>query len=207
MLCTSLSLSLPPPSLSLSLSLSRSCVDEGILSFALQSRALPKVNFKTSLGSKPSREHVHCFQYFSIDFCVDSKTTLGTCPPRDTHQTILYRLWGQRCRIYKGLNEPCHGKTCLRGFRPGLTRAGLYNHRKWIEAKKAEGLQNLWSKNLGANHRPVATFLKVVGRKSERMGGEHKRKVSTHTHCVSRKGVRGISPEKIFDLWLPLCAF
>ena len=60
---------------------------------------------------------------------------------------------------------------------------------------------------LGANHRPVATFLKVVGRKSERMGGEHKSKVSPHTHSVSRKGVRGISPEKIFDLWLPLCAF
>ena len=33
-------------------------------------------------------------------------------------------------------------------------------------------------------------------------GGEHERGYSP---CC--KGVRGISPEKIFNLWLPLCAF
>ena len=38
------------------------------------------------------------------------------------------------------------------------------------------------------------------GRASAR--GEHERGYSP-----SRKGVRGISPEKIFDLRLPLCAF
>ena len=33
-------------------------------------------------------------------------------------------------------------------------------------------------------------------------GGEHER-----GYAPSRKGVRGISPEKFFNLWLPLCAF
>ena len=28
----------------------------------------------------------------------------------------------------------CYEKTCLRGFRPGLTQTGQYSHRRWIEA-------------------------------------------------------------------------
>ena len=31
-------------------------------------------------------------------------------------------------------NEQCHEKTGLRGFRPGATQAGLYSHRRWLEA-------------------------------------------------------------------------
>ena len=32
------------------------------------------------------------------------------------------------------ITELCHEKTFLRGFRPGLTQTGLYNHRRWLEA-------------------------------------------------------------------------
>ena len=56
--------------------------------------------------------------------------------------------------------------------------------------------------------RPVATYLKVVRRKSERVpnlvsvGWE-----STKGDIPSLgSGVRGTSPEQNFDLWLPLCA-
>ena len=36
------------------------------------------------------------------------------------------------CLIY--MYEPCCEKTGLRGFRPGQTQTGLYNHRRWLEA-------------------------------------------------------------------------
>ena len=32
------------------------------------------------------------------------------------------------------LLEPRSEKTGLRGFRPGPTKTGLYNHRRWLEA-------------------------------------------------------------------------
>ena len=32
------------------------------------------------------------------------------------------------------LFEPRSEKTGLRGFRPGPTQTGLYNHRRWLEA-------------------------------------------------------------------------
>ena len=32
------------------------------------------------------------------------------------------------------LNEPRCEKTGLRGFRPGPTQTGLYNHTRWLEA-------------------------------------------------------------------------
>ena len=31
-------------------------------------------------------------------------------------------------------NEPRCEKTCLRSFRLGLTKTGLYNYRRWLEA-------------------------------------------------------------------------
>ena len=82
---------LSPLSLSLSLSLAHVLM-KGFYRLHCKAGPYQWSKFKTSLGSKPSREHVHCFQYFSIDFCVDSNATLGMCSPRDTHQTILYRL-------------------------------------------------------------------------------------------------------------------
>ena len=33
-----------------------------------------------------------------------------------------------------GKIEPRSEKTGLRGFRPGPTQTGLYNHRRWLEA-------------------------------------------------------------------------
>ena len=36
-----------------------------------------------------------------------------------------------RCKL---THEPRYEKTCLRGFRPGRTQTGLYNHRRWPEA-------------------------------------------------------------------------
>ena len=36
-------------------------------------------------------------------------------------------------RIFCTLIEPCLGKTCLQGFRPGMTKTGLYGHRRWLE--------------------------------------------------------------------------
>ena len=32
------------------------------------------------------------------------------------------------------INEPRSEKTGLRGFRPGPTQTGLYNHTRWLEA-------------------------------------------------------------------------
>ena len=32
------------------------------------------------------------------------------------------------------LSEPRCEKTGLRGFRPGPTQSGLYDHRRWLEA-------------------------------------------------------------------------
>ena len=34
----------------------------------------------------------------------------------------------------RGSYGPCHEKTCLLSFQPGLTQTGLNNQRKWIEA-------------------------------------------------------------------------
>ena len=34
----------------------------------------------------------------------------------------------------KDLFESRRGKTCLRGFRPGPTQTGLYDHRRLLEA-------------------------------------------------------------------------
>ena len=35
--------------------------------------------------------------------------------------------------------EPCHNKTGLRGFGPGLTQTGMYSHRKRLEAGNLAG--------------------------------------------------------------------
>ena len=41
-----------------------------------------------------------------------------------------------KCQIQnlEVLNEPHCEKTGLRGFRPGPTQTGLYNHTRWLEA-------------------------------------------------------------------------
>ena len=36
--------------------------------------------------------------------------------------------------IDRSVFEPRLEKTCLRGFRPGLTQTELYSHRRWLEA-------------------------------------------------------------------------
>ena len=36
------------------------------------------------------------------------------------------------CTKYKMEIEPRHEKTCLRGFRPGLTQTGLYSDSRWF---------------------------------------------------------------------------
>ena len=57
--------------------------------------------------------------------------------------------------------------------------------------------------------RPIATYLKVVRRKSEPVPNlvpVWRESTRGDILCLGR-GVRGISPEKNFDLWLPLCAF
>ena len=38
----------------------------------------------------------------------------------------------------KKVNEPCHEKTCLQCFQPGLTQTGLYNYRRWLEVRNFE---------------------------------------------------------------------
>ena len=49
-----------------------------------------------------------------------------------------------------GKHKLCHDKTCLRGFRPGPTQTGLYNHRRRLEAKEVEELYYLCKENKGA---------------------------------------------------------
>ena len=34
---------------------------------------------------------------------------------------------------FSGIFELCLVKTCLQGFRPGLTQTRLYNHKRWLE--------------------------------------------------------------------------
>ena len=45
-------------------------------------------------------------------------------------QNVLKYIKDQKFGQY----EPQHEKTCLWGFRTGLTETGLYNHRRWLEA-------------------------------------------------------------------------
>ena len=44
----------------------------------------------------------------------------------------------EAARIYEvdslTVNEPCFEKTALQSFLPGTTQAGLYRHRRWLEA-------------------------------------------------------------------------
>ena len=44
-------------------------------------------------------------------------------------QRVLYSL-----DLRTSTFEPRYEKTGLRGFRPGLTQTGLYNHIRWLEA-------------------------------------------------------------------------
>ena len=56
--------------------------------------------------------------------------------------SITYTKFGLSCEIYLTIcdknhdtpasvpYEPCHVKTCLRGFRSGLTQTRLYSHRR-----------------------------------------------------------------------------
>ena len=46
------------------------------------------------------------------------------------------RQRGNTQSLYTGILvcEPGLEKTCLRGFRPGLTQTRLYNHRRWLDA-------------------------------------------------------------------------
>ena len=37
----------------------------------------------------------------------------------------------QSSKMAATINEPRSEKTGLRGFRPGLTQTGLYNHTRW----------------------------------------------------------------------------
>ena len=55
--------------------------------------------------------------------------------------------------------------------------------------------------------RPVATLLKVVRRKSERVPPARVGESTRGGIPPLVRGVRGTSPKKIFNLWLPLCAF
>ena len=45
-----------------------------------------------------------------------------------------YVVAEQLMRIWYLSNEPRREKTGLRGFRPGPTQTGLYNHTRWLEA-------------------------------------------------------------------------
>ena len=38
------------------------------------------------------------------------------------------------CACMMNKYEPRNEKSCLRGFHPGLTQTGLYNHKRCIEA-------------------------------------------------------------------------
>ena len=56
----------------------------------------------------------------------------------------------------------------------------------------------------------VATYLKLVRRESERVPKARRgwgRESTKGDMPPLVRGVRGISPEKYFDLWLPICAF
>ena len=57
------------------------------------------------------------------------------------------------CSLEKPLRsyEPRCEKTGLRGFPPGPTQTGLYNHRKWFRIQEVEGLYYLCSENKGAD--------------------------------------------------------
>ena len=52
----------------------------------------------------------------------------------------------------KKKKEQHRKKTCLRGFRPGPTQTGLYNHSRWTtDLKKVDGLYYPCSEHKGAD--------------------------------------------------------
>ena len=57
---------------------------------------------------------------------VQLKTILKSLDP-ENEPTIWY------AQVRKTIEPRCE-KTGLRGFRPGPTQTGLYNHKRWLEA-------------------------------------------------------------------------
>ena len=69
---------------------------------------------------------------YNIDVVCEYVTKKIPVPLRDF--TSEPRLIGKESMIYACSEyEPQREKTCLRGFRPGLTQTGLYSHRRWLE--------------------------------------------------------------------------
>ena len=59
--------------------------------------------------------------------------------PKPAICLIQFKISGEPSKLLIGENrkkiyEPCSEKTGLGGFRPGPTKTGLYNHRRWLEA-------------------------------------------------------------------------
>ena len=49
-------------------------------------------------------------------------------------KVFTLKVWEDFLVCYTRSFESRHEKTCLRGFRPGPTQIGLYNHRRLLEA-------------------------------------------------------------------------
>ena len=69
--------------------------------------------------------------------CITTSRIWVFCPIKiqiSLHAGHPPSLISLHCLQEESLNEPHHEKTCLRGFREGVTQSGLYSHRRWLEA-------------------------------------------------------------------------
>ena len=65
----------------------------------------------------------HPLKEFRDVMLQDNVVLMGLFVVSECYFELSYRLYGPRSE-----------KTGLRGFRPGPTQTGLYNHRRWPEA-------------------------------------------------------------------------
>ena len=73
-----------------------------------------------------------CFERMSRKITMQG-FTLAAITAAEKHSIVLDSTLNLD-EVSGALNEPRREKTCLRGFGPGPTQTGLYNHRRWLEA-------------------------------------------------------------------------
>ena len=70
-----------------------------------------------------------------VSLLTKTSTRMVRIEPRHEKTCCFFvNMENERGRSDARLSEPRCEKTGPRGFRPGPTHTGLYNHRRWLEA-------------------------------------------------------------------------
>ena len=75
------------------------------------------------------------YQYFAIKISLYKDIFIYICRLIVVFDCHLSGVITMRKTFNSLIFEPCHEKTCLRGFRPGLTETRLYSQRRWLGLK------------------------------------------------------------------------